>query len=343
MFYRLISQPAVWLLAGLALAIVIPLSAQAGIFSFMDNILTAEANTASDSGSVQNMALLSSASSAQPAGQASVDTQIVDDNSLTTDSGPLGSAADFASSTGASSDQISVYTVRKGDTLSGIADMFNVSINTIMWANDLKKGSALHEGDQLVILPISGVQYAVKKGDTLASIAKKYGGDKDEIMAFNGLESEKLTVGDTIIIPNGESAPVPAGSKPGTKPSQPSYSGYYVWPVNGGRLTQGLHGHNGVDIGAPSGTAIFAAAGGTVIIARDNDGWNGGYGNYVVVKHSNGTQTLYAHMSSVLANVGQKIGQGETIGRVGSTGESTGNHLHFEVRGATNPFAHGRK
>lgn len=295
------------------------------------------------SGSVQNMALLTAVSSVDPASQMPVDTQIVDDNSLLSNAGPLGSAADVASFVGAGSDQIAVYTVRKGDTLSGIAKMFNVSTNTILWANDLKRGAIMREGEQLVILPISGVQYTVKKGDTLASIAKKYGGDKDEIMAFNSLDSEKLTAGDELIIPDGEASPSTSGGKPGTKPSQPSYSGYYVWPVNGGRFSQGIHGHNGIDIAAPSGTGILASAGGKVLIAKDNDGWNGGYGNYVVIKHANGTQTLYAHMSSVSVGVGQSVDRGQTIGRVGNTGKSTGNHLHFEVRGATNPFSKGRK
>ena len=114
---------------------------------------------------------------------------------------------------------------------------------------------------------------------------------------------------------------------------------YYSWPLAGGSITQGLHGWNAVDIGAPSGTPIYAAAAGTVIVARSGGGWNGGYGNYVVVSHPNGTQTLYAHMSRVSATVGAHVGQGETIGKVGMTGEATGPHIHFEVRGAVNPFA----
>jgi murein DD-endopeptidase MepM/ murein hydrolase activator NlpD len=99
-----------------------------------------------------------------------------------------------------------------------------------------------------------------------------------------------------------------------------------------------LHGWNAVDIGAPRGTAIYAAAAGTVIVARTG-GWNGGYGNYVVISHPNGTETLYAHMSKVLASAGEQVAQGDTIGLVGMTGLATGNHLHFEVRGAANPFA----
>ncbi len=98
-----------------------------------------------------------------------------------------------------------------------------------------------------------------------------------------------------------------------------------------------MHGNNGVDIAAPLGTPVVASAGGTVIIARSS-GWNGGYGLYVVISHSNGTQTLYAHLSSVNVSVGDSVSKGQVIGKVGNTGKSTGPHLHFEVRGARNPF-----
>jgi murein DD-endopeptidase MepM/ murein hydrolase activator NlpD len=111
--------------------------------------------------------------------------------------------------------------------------------------------------------------------------------------------------------------------------------------VNGGVLTQGLHGYNGIDIGAPSGTGILASAAGTVIIANRSGGWNGGYGNYIVIQHDNGTQTLYAHASRIYATAGQRVAQGALIGAVGRTGKATGPHLHFEVRGATNPFGAG--
>lgn len=334
---RAVGKLILFFLVIVALGLSTP-EAEAGIFSFVDNVLSAaSAGTVPAVPSAQTMALLEAVPvMAVPA--PTIETQIIDDNSLFADSGPLGSAADFASATPLASDQISVYTVRRGDSLSTIADLFNVSINTILWANDLKKGAAIHEGDKLVILPISGVQYTVKKGDTLPAVAKKFGGDANEILAFNNLGSDKLTIGQTLIIPDGD-AGHPAGSKAGTgkKSTLPSYSGYYVWPVDGGRKSQGLHGHNGIDIAAPSGTGILAAAEGTVIIAKDG-GWNGGYGTYAVIKHSNGTQTLYAHMSGVSVAAGQTVSHGERIGAVGSTGLSTGNHLHFEVRGAKNPF-----
>lgn len=322
----------VFVLASLAVLVALTPSVEAGIFSFITKVSVAgQNNSATVALSAQNISLLEVPN--QLAVQ-TVDTQIVDDNSLLSTAGPLGAAADIASATPATSDQISVYTIRPGDTLSGIANLFNVSVNTIMWANDLKKGSAIHEGDKLVILPISGVQYIVKKGDSLASIARRYGGDKDEISAFNNLDSEQLLAGQEIIIPDGETAP--AGVT-GSHSALPSYASYYARPVAGGRKSQGIHGHNGIDIAAPNGTPIYAAAEGKVLIAKDG-GWNGAYGSYIVIKHDNGTQTLYAHLSAVNISAGQSVARGQIIGRVGSTGRSTGNHLHFEVRGAKNPF-----
>src|SRR5690606_1590516 len=102
-------------------------------------------------------------------------------------------------------------------------------------------------------------------------------------------------------------------------------------------VTQGLHGYNGIDLGAPVGTGVYASAGGSVILAKSS-GWNGGYGNYIIISHDNGTQTLYSHLSSVNVSLGQRVSQGDLIGAVGSTGKSTGPHLHFEVRGASNPL-----
>lgn len=242
----------------------------------------------------------------------------------------------------ASSDQISVYVVREGDTISQIAEMFQVSANTIRWANDMTGKSTIHPGQTLVILPVTGIRHVVKKGDTIQSIAKKYGGDASEIISYNGLEKDAvLVVGEEIIVPDGEIATPVVSVSSGSSKSYggPSYEGYYMRPVKGVR-SQGLHGNNAVDIAAPEGTPIYAAASGEIIISQEG-GWNGGYGNYIVIKHSNGTQTLYAHNKSNAVSVGQKVSQGDVIGYVGHTGRTTGptgNHVHFEVRGAANPF-----
>jgi murein DD-endopeptidase MepM/ murein hydrolase activator NlpD len=260
-------------------------------------------------------------------------------------SGPSGTIADVASST--QSDRISVYVVRKGDTLSEIAGMFNVSVNTLIWANNLSSIKDVHPGDTLIILPISGVKRTVVKGDTLKSIAKKYGADATEIAQFNGLDpAETLIVGSVLIIPGGEIAPVVVTNPKSSTVSNTSYlsgggtaqNGYYSNPVLGGHITQGIHGKNGVDIGLASGAPVRTAADGTVIIARNNGGWNGGYGNYVVITHSNGSQTLYAHLRSTTVSPGQMVSNGQVIGYMGATGKAFGTHLHFEVRGAANPF-----
>lgn len=244
----------------------------------------------------------------------------------------------------ASSDQITVYRVEPGDTPGGIAERFGISLQTLLWANNLRHANTIKVGDELVILPVTGVQYEVKRGDTLESIAKKFKGDAAEITVFNGLAiGEALTVGQAVIIPDGEFAPAPA---PGLKPSAggmtritgvPDYKGFYMRPVIGGRRSRGLHGYNGVDLANSCGVPVMASAPGTVIVARTG-GWNGGYGLYAVVTHANNTQTLYAHLSSLAVGAGDIVNQGTTIGALGSTGNSTGCHVHFEIRGAKNPF-----
>ncbi len=242
------------------------------------------------------------------------------------------------------SDQISLYVVHSGDTLPAIAKMFGVTVNTIVWANDLK-GKTITPGQTLVILPISGVQHTVKKGDTLQSIVKLYKADMEEVLQYNNLDQNaKLAIGDEIVIPDGEIAPTkttttkPNNTGVGVKgSSNPVYDGYYMRPIVGGIKTQGIHGHNGVDLASSYGTTIMASASGKVIVAKSG-GWNGGYGSYVVISHPNGTQTLYGHLSAVTVSVGDEVSQGQTIGRMGSTGKSTGVHLHFEIRGARNPF-----
>jgi murein DD-endopeptidase MepM/ murein hydrolase activator NlpD len=238
--------------------------------------------------------------------------------------------------------------VRPGDTLSEIAGMFGVSVNTIIWGNNLSGASDVHPGDTLIILPVSGIERIIAKGDTLKSLAKKYNADADEIAQFNGLDpAAPLEIGSTIIIPGGEIAAPTSTTRPGTSRSihEPylggsgaMQTGYYSNPVPGGIITQGLHGWNSIDIGAARGTPIHAAADGVVIVARNNGGWNGGYGNYVVITHDNGTQTLYAHMTHTIVSPGQAVSSNQTIGYVGATGLATGPHLHFEVRGAANPF-----
>jgi LysM repeat protein len=326
---------------------------------------TAEA--ASSSFNSQTVPLLTSPINPDPTLTLGGDIAMANDDALLPQDNPLGNGDTESRPVNS---QISVYVVRDGDTLSSIAELFQVSVSTIVGANDIK-GGIIHEGQQLIILPITGIEHTVKKGDTLASLATKFNSDATDIATYNNLSGdEDLVVGQTIIIPNGETPATPTSSATPATPKKsssivskikskvakavasvagfvpiplrgaggPDLGNYYAWPLDGGIITQSLHGFDAVDIGAPTGTSIYAAAAGTVIVAKDDGAWNGGYGNYIVIQHDNGTQTLYAHASRILVTEGETVAQGDTIAKVGETGEATGPHLHFEVRGAKNPF-----
>ena len=288
-----------------------------------------------DAGNSQTINLLKGYLNINPTGVGDVEIAIADGVALEPNGGSGESFVELGKS---GTGQISVYVVRKGDTLSEIAEMFGVSTNTIVWANDIKRG-VIKEGQELVILPISGVRHVVKKGDTLKSLATKYKADLGDILSYNGLSiGAKISAGDIVIIPDGViSAAQTSLARTSGLQTYPVYVDFYLRPIVGGRKTQGIHGNNGVDLAAPTGTPILASADGKVIVSRAG-GYNGGYGIYVVISHANGTQTLYAHMSKNNVSAGQNVTQGQVIGAVGSTGKSTGPHVHFEVRGAKNPF-----
>lgn len=310
-------------------------SANAGFFSFLDKLTGNEEK--GEFFNSQNIPLLSAGGTGNLGNATGGAVFNVEDPTLSPVMGPLGSIADADAY---KLDQITTYTVREGDNLSKIAKMFGVDVGTIYWANNIKRGNIIKPGDVLVILPISGIQYEIKKGDTIESIAKKYKSDPSEIISYNGIEKDDLIIGLTIIIPNAELEPVPSSngiSNTAIGTNGPNLGGYFLRPISGGRKSQGLHGFNGVDLASSCGSSVFASASGTVIVSR-SIGWNGGYGNYVVISHPNGTQTVYAHLLVVSVVVGQHINQGSIIGAVGSTGRSTGCHLHFEIRGARNPF-----
>lgn len=318
-------------------------TAHAGLVSFLSSIIgnqevsakLKEPRTAESQ--ISPVIVLQAANAIQLA-LASEAAPVAADNALSPEIAQMNSAPSEPVNT-----QISLYTVRPGDSVSTVAKMFSVSVNTILWANDLTSKSALQVGKQLVILPVTGITHTVRSGDTIQSIAKKYKADVDEIMNFNDLSAgSALKVGDQIIIPDAEVS-VPSSSSAGKSRvipgySGPSYAGYYACPAPGARVSQKLHGHNGVDLAAPFGTPLYAAAGGTVIINRDNGAWNGGYGNFIVILHANGTQSLYSHLKGAVVASGATVSKGQLVGYIGISGLTTGPHVHFEIRGAKNPF-----
>lgn len=250
---------------------------------------------------------------------------------------------DLSTMAGGKNSQIAKYTVQEGDTVSFIASDFGVSINTIIWANHLKNIDSISPGDELTIPPVSGVIHTVKSGETVSSIAKKYRAKEDEITAFNKLPLDgSIRVGNELIVPDGQmTGQKIASSNVKTAAIKrfaylPDLGDFFMTPANG-RNWGYIHGRNGVDIAASCGTPILAAANGVAAIA-DAVGWNGGFGKYIKLVHANGTETVYAHNSKILVNQGTPIERGQQIALMGTTGRSTGCHLHFEVHGARNPL-----
>ncbi len=252
--------------------------------------------------------------------------------------------------------EVRTHKVVQGDTLYGLAGQYNIPVETLIAANNLELSpEKLTLGQELIVLPVPGVIHVVKAGDTVDGIARRYGVDMAAVMDFpwNKLEgpSPLLQIGQKLIVPGGvkprapvatpkpaappaavpaqPAAPAAAPAQPATPPAEaPAGGDNLTWPT-AGAVGQGFRGgHAAIDIGANQGTPVVAAAAGTVITA----GWSAyGYGNHVVIDHGNGLRTLYAHLSRIDVKAGQAVGQGAQIGAVGSTGNSSGPHLHFEV------------
>lgn len=233
-------------------------------------------------------------------------------------------------------DGLIIYKVQKGDTLSSIAANFGISLNTIYWANKGVKGVSLKIGQEITILPVSGIIYQVASGETLDSIASTFSIPESRILKYNPkVLSQGLSTGVSLIIPDVK--PIATAV---TTSKLPDFAGYYAIPTTGWNWGK-LHNFNAVDIANACGTPIYAAAEGLVAEAKTG-GWNEGYGGYIVIEHPNNTKTRYSHNSKNVVSIGDYVLQGDTIAYIGNTGNvhgPTGCHLHFEVIGARNPFA----
>jgi murein DD-endopeptidase MepM/ murein hydrolase activator NlpD len=233
--------------------------------------------------------------------------------------------------------EVITHAVVAGDTLYALAQKYGLHAETLIWANNMELNpDLLRLGQQLLILPIDGVYHNVVAKDTIESIAKQYKAKPQDIIAYKGNnldpKNPTIKVGQKLIVPGGSkpipqklvrvySGPVPANASRGT--------GRFVWPTSG-RITQGFKPyHRALDIAAWIGMQVKAADSGYVVAS----GWSDeGYGNYIVIDHRNGMQTLYGHLSRIFVNAGDSVGKGAVIGLMGSTGNSTGPHLHFEIR-----------
>ncbi|MBI4127891.1 MAG: M23 family metallopeptidase [Parcubacteria group bacterium] len=242
-------------------------------------------------------------------------------------------------------ENITYYTVASGDTISLVAERTELSVNTILWANSLTEKSVLQPGQRLTLLPTDGVLYKVNQGDTLATIARRYGVEIAAIQEYNRIaEGDILQLSELLILPG---AKPPATPRPATRLAGSSGSGslasvysdvappplgisdaQFIWPAVG-RITQPFRGsrHTGIDIANPSKPPVYASASGVVA----DTGWGGGYGYMVVIDHGNGLKTRYAHLNKIYVSEGEAVNQGDAVGQMGSTGRSTGTHVHFEI------------
>lgn len=260
---------------------------------------------------------------------------------IATEDGFLLKPSVSSTSGGSGFSEIFTYTVQPGDTLSSIADQFQLKKETILWENEIYNANRIRPGMTLKILPVNGVSHVIKKGDTVDKIAKKYKVDKETIVTQNRIEGE-LVAGAALIIPGAtKELPTYVASSSGAPASGVGYNydgpvtGRLIWPTSkGAKLTQGFsRKHYALDIANRAKGPIYAAASGKVVKA--DYGWNGGYGNYVIIDHGNGMQTLYGHNEKLYVEKGQYVDQGQTIAWMGNSGRvygATGIHVHFEVR-----------
>ncbi len=240
--------------------------------------------------------------------------------------------------------EIITHVVAEGETLSSIAQRYGLEVSTIQWENNLEEKSTLKPGSELRILPVDGVRHKVQRGETIYTIGKKYGLEESAVQVIVDYPFNEFLNDETFELATGQYLMVPDGVPPKKEVVRPATPrtvvrtpdagavtavGSFIWPASGG-ITQGYRFyHKAIDIANRGGGPILAADGGTVVAA----GWDSnGYGNRVVIDHANGNLTLYAHMSVLQVSEGQRVNRGDVIGQMGSTGRSTGTHLHFEIR-----------
>jgi murein DD-endopeptidase MepM/ murein hydrolase activator NlpD len=243
------------------------------------------------------------------------------------------------------------YTVQRGDALFSIAKQLSIKPETLLWANsDILKDSpeSLRVGQVLKVPPVDGVYYQVQEGDTLESISKKFSVNLEDVLNWPGnnidLTSQKVNPGDYVMVPGGYQKLMPwkipsvaragASNNSGTACGGVKVGSGFIWPTGNHFLSPGGNdfwsGHPGIDIAAGLGTPVRAADAGVVTMAQG--GLNGGYGNVVMIDHGNGYLTVYGHLSQINVVPCQEVDAGTLIGLAGSTGNSTGPHLHFEIR-----------
>lgn len=248
--------------------------------------------------------------------------------------------------TGSGRENIIFHKVEPGESIGLLAQKYGISVATILWANNLTERSYIRPGDNLKILPMTGLVHKVAKGQTLGKIATLYKVKTSDIVTYNKLKEDgsDIVVGEELLIPGGSkiaSVVVPAKTSNPTRqyyglnsvaaPPITSGGDGYLWPAGVRRITQyfGLR-HTGLDIAGPIGTPIYATRAG--VVTRSQCGYNGGYGCYIIIDHGGGMSSLYGHNSRLYVTVGEQVAQGQNIALMGSTGRSTGPHSHFEIR-----------
>lgn len=259
------------------------------------------------------------------------------------------------------------YVVQEGDTVFGIAEKFGLQPQTILWGNYatlMDDPHNLRPGQELNILPVDGTYYEWHQGDGLNGVAKYFGVKPEDIINYPGNHLDPATIGDLaapnikpgtmLIVPGGKREFVSWSAPLGVTRENAAYArvlgpgvcdpvsggavgfGTFVWPANRHYLSgydySPASNHWGIDIAGSEGEGVFATDAGVVVYA----GWNNyGYGNMIMIDHGRGWQSLYAHLSAIYVSCGQSVGQGEAIGAIGTTGNSSGPHLHFELMTST--------